>query len=297
MMIDRQFLLDESMFRHLRSCLLIAASFAVAFHCQHAIAQSQAEYRFSPVNQYGINLTATYWNPILDYVSEKAGVKLVMKIGRTSADTTAYVLANEVDFVFSNHMFSPEREKRGWKVFARRNSPPVAAELVVPAQSPIRELGQLAGKSVVYPGPEALIGYKLPQAELIRNDVKVDVVFAGNHDAALVQLFAGKAQAAGGNAQLIAGWATRENKNYRVIWKSAPVQDLAVMASSKVPPDVVQRVRDAFIGMTTDPKGWSILETSSRAVGMPYTINFVASDGREYVAEREFFKTAPPELR
>ena len=28
-------------------------------------------YRFSPVNQYGIQLTASYWNPIMSYVSEK----------------------------------------------------------------------------------------------------------------------------------------------------------------------------------------------------------------------------------
>ena len=46
-------------------------------------------YQFSPVNQYGINVTAAYWNPIINYVSEKSGVKMQLKIGRTSADTTA----------------------------------------------------------------------------------------------------------------------------------------------------------------------------------------------------------------
>ena len=64
-------------------------------------------YRFSPVNQYDINLTAAYWNPIIQYVSETSGVKLALKIGRTSADTTAYVLTQEVEFSFSNHLFSP----------------------------------------------------------------------------------------------------------------------------------------------------------------------------------------------
>ena len=49
----------------------------------------QPGYSFSPVNQYGIALTAGYWNPIIAYVSEKSGVKLNLKIGRTSADTTS----------------------------------------------------------------------------------------------------------------------------------------------------------------------------------------------------------------
>lgn len=117
-------------------------------------------YQFSPVNQYGINLTAAYWNPIISYVSAKSGVKLQLKLGRTSADTTSYVLAQEVEFIFSNHMFSPEREKLGWKVLARRLTPPVHGQILVPADSPVTDLSQLQGKEVAFPGQEALVAYK-----------------------------------------------------------------------------------------------------------------------------------------
>ena len=43
-------------------------------------AQEAPVYRFSPVNQYGLELTARYWNPIIEYVSNKSGVKLQLKI-------------------------------------------------------------------------------------------------------------------------------------------------------------------------------------------------------------------------
>ena len=66
--------------------------FAILLMPAWANAQSTT-YRFSPVNQWDINKTAAYWNPIIRYVSDKSGVKLELKIGRTSADTTAYVLA------------------------------------------------------------------------------------------------------------------------------------------------------------------------------------------------------------
>ncbi|MBP6850244.1 MAG: PhnD/SsuA/transferrin family substrate-binding protein, partial [Rhodoferax sp.] len=117
-----------------------------------AQAQAPTALRFSPVNQYGIELTASYWNPIIDYVSGKSGVKLQLKIGRTSADTTAYVLANEVEFVFSNHLFSPERDHLGWKVFGRRDTPPLRSQIVVLADSPLHRLEQLAGQPVAFPG-------------------------------------------------------------------------------------------------------------------------------------------------
>ena len=281
--------------RHVRSLLLaLGAAVVPALVAPAAIAQ---EYRFSPVNQYGINLTAAYWNPIISYVSGKSGVKLTLKIGRTSADTTAYVLAQEVEFIFSNHMFSPEREKLGWKVFGRRKTPPVRGQLIVPADSPITDITQLAGKSVSFAGPEALIGYKLPYAAILARNIDVQVVFGGNQDSALVQLFSGKVQATGGNAQLLAGYAKREGKSYRVLWSSDPVQDLALMASSKVPEKDVAAVGRAFFEMDKDPKGRDILHQASVQVGLTADASFIPSDGSEYVTERRFFQTAPPQLR
>ena len=80
-------------------------------------ATAQPVYNFSPVNQHSLQLSASYWNPILEYVSARSGVKLQLKLGRTSAETTAGVLAGEADFAFTNHLFSPERDRLGWKVF------------------------------------------------------------------------------------------------------------------------------------------------------------------------------------
>src|SRR5574343_322297 len=243
------------LFRALCCLCLLAAWFTPSW------AQAQAVYRFSPVNQWDINKTAAYWNPIIRYVSEKSGVKLELKIGRTSADTTAYVLAQEVEFVFSNHLFSPEREQLGWKVFGRRQTPPMHSQIIVPAASPITELAQLAGKDVAYPGPEALVAYKMR------------------------------------HAQLVEGFARREGQKYRVLWSSGPLHDLALMAAQKVPPQVVKAVAQAFIGMAADPKGRAVLHRVSQEVGLGQDAVFIASDGSEYGAFRDFYRTAPPSLR
>lgn len=260
-------------------------------------AADAAVYRFSPVNQYGINLTAAYWNPVIAYVSEKSGVKLQLKIGRTSADTTAYVLAQEVEFVFSNHLFSPEREQLGWKVFGRRLTPAVKGQIIVPDDSPITELAQLAGKEVAAPGPEALVAYKFPAAQLMARKVDAKFVFGGNMDGALAQLFSGKVAAAGVNSQLAEGYSRREGKKYRVLWSSPALHDLPLMASGKVPEAVQRAVAKAFIGMHADPRGREVLQKASEQVGLTAEAYFIASDGAEYAAYREFYRTAPPALR
>jgi phosphonate transport system substrate-binding protein len=260
-------------------------------------AQDGSTYRFSPVNQYGINLTAAYWNPIISYVSERSGVKLELKIGRTSADTTAYVLAREVDFVFSNHLFSPEREKLGWKVFGRRLTPPVHSQIVVPAESTITELSQLKGKEVAFPGPEALVAYKFPAAEFQARKIDIRPVFGGNMDAAFVQMFSGKAVAVGTNSQLAEGYARREHKAIRVLWQSPPLYDLALMSANSVPDRVLKAVAKAFLGMYQDPDGREILQKASEQIGLTAEAKFIASDGSEYSAYRDFYRTAPASLR
>jgi phosphonate transport system substrate-binding protein len=262
--------------------------------CAHAEPHS---YNFSPVNQYNLQVSASFWNPIIRYVSAKSGVRLNLKLGRTSADTTSYVLAREVDFAFTNHLFSPEREKMGWTVFGRRDAPPVRAEIVVPADSTVKDLAGLAGATVVFPGPEALVGYKLTYAQLMRKNIPVNVVFAGNHDAAFTQLFAGKARAAGANSQLVDNYGKRESKAFRVLWSSAPFNDLALMASPRVPAADVRAVADAFLGMRKDPEGRRILEAAAELVHAPEPLGFVAAGDADYASYRAFYASAPISLR
>lgn len=280
-----------------RVVLQFACVVAAATVAPWGAAQEQRTYAFSPVNQYGISLTADYWNPIISYVSTKSGVNLSLKIGRTSADTTSYVLAKEVDFVFTNHLFSPEREQLGFKVFGRRDAPSISGQIAVPEDSPITSLEQLADQDVGFPGPEATIAYKVPYAHLLARNIPVKVVFGGNMDGAFGQLVSGKVKAVGTHTQLLAGYAAREGRKFRVLWTSEPFPDLALMVSSRVPEKDRKAVADAFLGMGSDPRGREILRAASKAVGMPAETVFVASDGSEYGAYRRFYQTAPASLR
>ena len=261
-----------------------------------ALAQGTV-YRFSPVNQWDINKTAAYWNPIIKYVSQQSGVQLELKIGRTSADTTAYVLAKEVEFIFSNHLFSPDREKLGWKVFGRRWTPPLQGQIAVPADSPITRLEELKGQEVVFAGPEAFVGYKVTYGQLLARNIDVKPVFAGNQNAAFAQMFAGKAKAVGSNSALIDGYALKEGKKFRVLWTSEGYHDLALMASSKVPEKDVKAVASAFVGMHRDPAGKAILQRASQEVGLDLQAYFLPASGADYASYRKFYQTLPASLR
>ncbi|WP_296948903.1 phosphate/phosphite/phosphonate ABC transporter substrate-binding protein [uncultured Massilia sp.] len=280
------------MFRFCSICCLW-----LAFLPARAGAGAPPAYHFSPVNQYNLQVSAGFWNPIMRYVSEKSGVRLELKLGRTSADTTSFILAREVDFAFTNHLFSPDRERMGWTVFGRRDAPPVAGQIVVPADSPVRDIAELAGAAVAFPGPEALVAYKVPYAQLLRKGIPVDVVFAGNQDAAFTQLFAGKVKAVGANSQLVQNYIGREGKRFRILWSSERFNDLALMVSPRVPPAQARAVARAFLGMRDDPEGRRILQAASELVHAPVPLAFVPASDADYAAYRTFYAGAPASLR
>lgn len=257
----------------------------------------QPVYRFSPVNQWDIPKTAAYWNPIIQYVSQQSGVQLELKIGRTSADTTAYVLAQEVEFVFSNHLFSPERDKLGWKVFGRRTGPALQGQIAVLDNSPIRTLEELDKQDMVFAGPEAFVGYRVPQAELLNRGVEVNAVFAGNQNAAFAQLMAGKAKAVGSNSALIDGFTEKQGTKFRVLWTSESYLDLALMASSKVSTRDVRAVANAFVNMHKSKAGALILKQASESVGMDPNSHFLSATDKDYESYRRFYATAPMAVR
>jgi phosphonate transport system substrate-binding protein len=278
----------------LRAAALLAGAVTCSLPAQ---AQDGPVYNFSPVNQYGLELTASYWNPIVDYVSRKSGVKLLLKIGRTSADTTAYVLANEVEFIFSNHLFSPDRDNLGWKVFGRRATAPIRSQMVVLADSPIKKLEQLANETVAFPGPEATVAYKFSYAHLLNQKIPVQVVFAGNMDGAFAQLVSGKVKAVGTTSQLNSGWSKRENHSLRLLWESEPLNDLALMASKNVAAKDLAAVSKAFLEMGKDPVGHKVLTGASELVKLPPSTAFIPSTSADYMAYRNFYQTVPASLR
>jgi len=279
------------MYRFFLGCLA-ALTFAA-----NGFAEEAPVYRFSPVNQWDINKTAAYWNPIINYVAEKSGVRLQLKMGRTSADTTSYVLAQEVEFVFTNHLFGPEREKLGWKVFGRRHMSALHGQIAVPADSPITQLEQLNREEIAFAGPEAFIGYKVPYAHLLAKGIDIKVVFGGNQNAAFAQMFAGKVKAVGSNSQLIDGYAAREKKSFRILWSSDEYHDLALMASSKVREKDLKAVAGAFHAMHTDPKGKEILHQASLSVGLSEDAYFIPASPSDYASYRKFYQSAPASLR
>lgn len=271
-----------------RAALLLAAS--TALQTPQAAAQ-QKPYTFYVLHQRTISLTAQYWNPILTFVSAKSGVPLELKLAKNARDGNAIAEAGGYDFQYTNHFFTPERDRLGWKVIARPAGPGIRSQIVVPVDSPIQSLQELRGKEVAFVTPDGFTGYWLPMDALLRAKVDVKVVFTGNQEASSAQLRINKVAAAGVNSSVMARYGRRENFEYRALWTSDIYQDLCIMANPRVPREKVAAVRAALVAMTNDVEGRKVLQDGADLLKMNSDLGFVAADDRDYDNYRKFYKT------
>ncbi len=251
---------------------------------------AEQPYSFGVLSQRSIALTAQYWNPILRYVSRKSGVPLELRMAKTVQEGDAAAEKGAYQFLYTNHFFTPERDRLGFQVIARPAGPGIRGQIVVPRDSPIKSLQELNGKEVAFPNPEAFAAYWLSMDALLRAKVSVKPVFTGNQEAGAAQLRLNRVAAAGFNDLVVERYGQRENWEYRVLWESVIYNDLCIMAHPKVPKEKIAAVRTAFDNMRSDPEGRKVLEDTAAVLKITGELGFVAAENRDYDNYRAFFK-------
>ena len=248
--------------------------------------------------QRSVVITAQYWNPILQYVNRKSGVKLELKLEKSGQEFSTMVGRGNYDLVYTNHFFSPANAKVGYRVFARPLEETIRGSIVVLEETPIRKLEELTGLEVGFPSKAAFVAYAVTLDALLRKGVVVKPVFGGTQEGIMTQLKIGKVVAAGVNSQVMHDFARREQVKYRILWQSQEYLNLPLAAHPRVPATAVAAVRKVLVAMAHDPEGLRILESSAALIGQKAPLGFVAATDEEYRNQWDFYRTTVvPELR
>ena len=249
-------------------------------------------YAFNVLNQRTVALTAEYWNPIFTYLSKKSGLQLELKLAKNAREGNLMAEKGAFDFVYTNHLFTPERDQLGYHVIARPIGVGIQAQIVVPSDSPHRSLADLEGKEVGFVSSDAFAGYYVTYDALLRAKVDVKVSYTGNQESSVAQLKVGKIAAAGVNGLFLERYARREGFAYRALWTSPMFPDLCIMAHKRVPPEHVAAIRAALVGMAKDPEGLKVLRASTALIKASGELGFVAAEDRDYDSYRAFYKNS-----
>lgn len=177
----------------------------------------------------------------------KQPVKLALS--RSAAEFEARFKKGAFDLVFLNpyHMVMAHKAQ-GYIPLVREGKEPSKGLLVVRADSPIRTVADLNGKTVAFPSPNTFSASLYLRALLEReHKVKIRVQYAKTHGNSFRQVIAGEADAAGGALATLSNEPREITDMLRVIYETPQVTNHPLAAHPRVPADVRHCIQQTLL--------------------------------------------------
>ena len=216
--------------------------------------------------------TVVHYHELLEYIAEKLGREIQLVQRKTYDEINQLISRGQIDLAFiCSGPYANGRERYGFKALAMprvRGSHLYQSYLIVNKYGPIHRLSDLRGKIFAFSDPQSNTG-KLVPTYWLRKDGEQPETFFGktiytySHDNSIMAVAMSLVDGAADNGQV---WEYYNHRNpeftskTRIIQRSIPFGNPPVVASSHLPDQMKDRIRNLLLGMHQQPKGKKILD-------------------------------------
>ena len=238
----------------------IAVAFFVLFQIYEGRALSAEQYDFAVVPQFEQRKLFAIWKPVVDELRKRTGIPLRLVATLTISEFERDFRAGKFDFVYTNPYHVMKEITRQGYIPLVRDKAPLRGIIVVRRDSPFRNVRALQGKRLAFPSPNAVGACMLIRADLSRlYDVTVQPIYAKTHSSVYLHVVNGLADAGGGVEKTLAEQDPGIRDSLSVIYTTREMPSHPVAAHPRVPREVREKVRQAFLGMASTAEGRDML--------------------------------------
>lgn len=222
-----------------------------------ALAES---YSFSVTPQFERRKLFAIWQPIVDDLRRRTGIDFQLVTSLSVSDYERDLRRGTYDFAYMNpYMAHQVAASPGYQPLVR-DSQPLRGILVVPKDSPYRNVQDLRGKLLAIPSLSALGANLLLRAELERkHQVTLRVEEAKTHSSVFLHVVNGLADAGGSVQKALAEQDPQVRDALRVLYTTQEVRSHPLSGHSRVPQAVRDKVRQAFLDISATDAGRQLL--------------------------------------
>ena len=210
--------------------------------------------------------------PLADALAKATGRRVRTVLVPAYNDVRAGLAQQEYDIAFIHpaHVSMAEIKAGRYKAVAWTTGfTEYAVSMLMPADSPLKALTDLKGRTLVTPDPDSITAVMVRAMfrteQLVATAAReptpanVRVITTRYQDSAPFYIEKGFAQvAATASNAVVKAWT---DKGGKVLVRSRPVPIKQIIVSAKMPADEQQRVRDALLGLKDSKSGRETLET------------------------------------
>jgi len=216
-------------------------------------------YSFSVVPQFERRMLFSIWQPIIDELEKRTGLKFELITSISVNEYESDVSKGGYDFIYVNPYLMPALEDS--YVPLLRDRAALHGILVVRKDSPLQRVEDLQGKTLAVPSMSALGASLLLRAELDRKyGVKMLPVIAKTHSSVFIHVINGLTDAGGSVQKALNEHPPKIQDALRVLYRTQDVPSHPIAAHKRVPPAVREAVRNAMLELGQTEAGRAMLE-------------------------------------
>lgn len=216
---------------------------------------------FGIVPQQSASKMAKLWNPVLNELTKKTGIKFRFKTAKNIPTFEKRLLSGEYDVAYMNpYHFTVFNKKPGYKAIAHARDKRIHGILVVHKDSPYQSIEDLRNKKIAFPSPAAFAATLLTGARLKKEGIPFEKKFVSSHDSVYRNVATKRFSAGGGVIRTLKNMDKKTQDNLRILWKSEGYTPHAIAIHPNMDNALKNKLQNALVMLDTTEEGKKLLK-------------------------------------
>lgn len=226
----------------------------------NAVPATEGAFSFGIAPQQAVTELAKRWTPVLEYISEKSGVKLNFITAKDIATYQVNMQNGQYDFSFINpYHYTQYQKKAGYRAFAREKEGLLVGILVARTDGAVKSVFDLQHQTLAFPSANAMAATWLQLQYLKSEKIDVTPQFVNSMDSVYRAVAKGLFPAGGGELRTFGAVDGDIKAQLKILWRADPMPSHPFSYHPRVPKNVVEKVKAAMLKMADDPRGLELL--------------------------------------
>jgi len=260
----------------LKSCIATLLALGIVTFAS-APALAQEVLRISAIPDESPTELQRKFKPLGDYLAKETGMKVEFTPVTDYAAVVEALATKKIDMAWLGGFTYVQTKIRtngtANPIIQRAEDEKFTSVFIVPADSTLKTLGELKGKTIAFGSPSSTSGHLMPRYFLMQAGVNPDkdfknIAFSGAHDATVAFVASGKADVGALNASVWQKLNETNNPNAlkaKVLSTTPPYFDYNWTVRGDLDPTTVKKITNAFLKLDANNPNYKELMDLQRA--------------------------------
>jgi phosphonate transport system substrate-binding protein len=215
---------------------------------------------FGIAPQQSANLLIESWSPLIEKIKQDCDCLVQFATAPSIAEFEQKVESGEYDLVYLNPLHFINAQKIGYTSLVREEGRKLKGIIVVKKESAIKELSDLNGKKIAFPGETAFAATILVQKKFEQAKLDIESIYVKSHDSVYQNVISGLMDAGGGVNRTFDSLTESDKNKLRILETTNSVTPHPIAIKKQVPKVLRNKILQTLVNLKNSTEGKVILE-------------------------------------